>query len=355
MKKTTIRRALLALLFAAALSLPALAEPTGTEEPEGETVPDAQTEQSAALETPDIEYEQREGSFTADYDYSGLLDYATGLPVGSGSPLTGDTGLVYLADGMSYDAARGRYVYPLGDGSFTCTAADGMVVTQPVSIEAGDTAISVFRDGTEVAAEEYQSLATPGEYAVYAGAGESGRRVMTFTVVGRRTNLIYGYSVPEGFFIRDATWNGEETGFDRYFVSMEGEGDYVIEYRCPTANLTYILEVTIDRTPPELRVEGKLGDDGRIHSTVTFSAVGEGGTLGILKDGEPYRASTNTLTEPGEYSLTITDEAGNSMTYEFEIMLYLDSNSVLFILLVVGAVAAVIGLAIWKRKNFRTY
>ena len=351
MRKKTIRRALLALLFAAALSLPALAEPNGTETEEM----GAEAGRAAALETPDIEYERREESFAADYDYSGVLDYATGLPADRGSPLSNDTGLVYLTDGMSYDASRGRYVYPTENGTFTCTAADGMVVAQPVSIETGDAVISVYRDGAEVAAAEHQSLATPGEYAVYAGAGEGGRRVMAFTVVGSRTNRIYGYSVPEGFFIRSATWNGEETGFDRYFVGMEGEGDYAIEYRCPTAGLTCTLNVTIDRTPPQLRVDGKVGDDGRVHSAVTFSAMDEDGTLSILKDGEPYKASGGTLTEPGEYTLTFTDEAGNSMAYEFEIMLYLDSNSVIFILLVLAAVGTVVGLAIWKRKNFKTF
>ena len=355
MKQKTIRRVLLALLFAAALSLPALAEPNGTETEET----GAEAGRTAALETPDIEYERREEGFTADFDYSGVLDYATGLPTGRGSPLSGDTGLVYLTDGMSYDASRGRYVYPTENGTFYCTAADGMVVTQPVSIETGDAAISVYRDGAEVTAEEYQELALPGEYVVYAGAGEGGGRAMTFTVVGRRTNRIYGYSVPEGFFIRDATWNGEDMGFDRYFVNMEGEGDYAIEYRCPTADLTYTLEVTIDRTPPQLTVDGKLGDDGRVHSAVTFLSEGEEGTVSVLRDGDPYKAAYvdggGTLSEPGVYELTITDEAGNSMTYPFEIMVYLDSNSILFILLVLATVGAVIALAVWKRKNFRTY
>lgn len=354
MRKIMIRRALIALLCAAALSRPALAEPTGTE-----TVGEGAGPAQAARETPDIEYERREAGFAADYDYSGVLDYATGLPTGGGSPLSNETELVHLTDSMSYDASRGRFAFPLESGTFYSTAADGMIVSQPVSIDASDAAISVYRDGAEVAAEEYQDLAQSGEYAVYAASGENGRRVMTFTIVGRQTNLIYGYSVPEGFFIRSATWNGEEMGFDRYFVSMEGEGDYVIEYRCPTADLTYTLETTIDRTPPELIVDGRLGEDGRVHSAVTFTAAGEEGTISVLRDGEPYKAAYTAdggkLSEPGEYELIITDEAGNSMSYPFEIVMYLDSNSIFFILLAVAAVGTVIGLAVWKRKNFRTY
>lgn len=349
MNRTTGRRALLAFLCAAALTAPALAEPLA--EYGGPA-------SGSALETPDIEYGEGRQGFTADFDYSGVLDESTGLPASGAVTRPGETGLVYLSDSMSYDPASGRYVFSHPDGEFRCTAADGMILSQPVSVESGDSAISVYRDGAEVNEREWQSLEVPGEYAVYAGMGDTGRRMMTFTIVGAHTNRIYGYSVPEGFFIRRAERNGEETGFERYFVNMEGEGDYVVEYRCPAADLTYTLTTTIDRTPPELLVTGRVGRDGRIHSSATFSVTGEDGTVSILRDGAPYTASYSAgegvLKEPGAYSLSITDEAGNTMTYDFEIMVYLDSNSVLFLLLVLAALGTVTGLVIWKRKNFKT-
>lgn len=342
MRRTTGRRALLAVLCAALLGTSALAAP----------------EDAAALERPDVAYAQSETRFAADFDYSGVLDPATGLPLGRTA--TSEQETVSLADGVRYDGSTGRYLVSTAAGEFRCTAVDGMVTTQPVSIEPYGTQLTVYRDGAEVAAAEYDSLALPGEYVVYAGSGDEGRGVMTFTVVGRVTNRIYGYAVPEGFFVRRALWNGEEMGFERYFVNMEGEGDYLIEYRCPAADLTYTLETSIDRTPPELAVNGRLGRDGRVHSAVTFRVLDENGTIDVWKDGAPYRASysadgSGTLSEPGEYTLSITDEAGNRSTYDFEIMVYLDGHSIVFLALLLGIVGTVAGLAVWKRKNFRTY
>lgn len=342
MRRTTGRRALLGVLCAVLLGTSALAAPGD----------------GAELERPDVAYGESETGFAADFDYSGVLDPATGLPA-LGAAASAQDG-VSLAEGVRYDASAGRFIVSTAAGEFRCTAVDGMVTTQPVSIEPNGTQLTVYRDGTEVASAEYGSLALPGEYVVYAGSGDEGRGVMSFTVVGRVTNRIYGYSVPEGFFVRRALWNGEEMGFERYFVNMEGEGDYLIEYRSPTADLTYTLETSIDRTPPELAVSGKLGRDGRVHSAVTFRAVDENGEIDVIKDGAPYRASytpdgSGTLAEPGEYTLSITDEAGNRSTYDFEIMVYLDSHSIVFLALLLGVVGTVAGLAIWKRKNFRTY
>lgn len=348
MRERSIRRALVTLAAAALLSVPALAEPVDELSPEEGVAPDV-------LETPDVTFEQREQNYAVEYDYSGVVDASTGLPAAGGAPLDG-TGRIALTDAMSYDTERGMYVYPAGGEEFYCTAADGMVTAQPVRFERAEAAVTLFRDGWEVAAEELEELTAQGEYV--AVVGDSGRRAMSFAIVGSRTNLIYGYTVPEGFFIRSATWNGEPTDYERYSVRMEDEGEYAIEYRCPAADLTYTLETTIDRTAPELSVSGKAGDDGRFHSAVAFVAR-DAAALSVTRDGDPYSVSfrngEGTLAEPGDYVITATDDAGNTAEYAFTILLYLDSNSALFILLVLAAVTAVAGLVIWKRRMFRAY
>ena len=141
MRERSIRRALVTLAAAALLSVPALAEPVDELSPEEGVAPDV-------LETPDVTFEQREQSYAVEYDYTGVVDASTGLPAAGGAPRTGR---ISLTDAMSYDPERGMYVYPAGGEEFYCTAADGMVTAQPVRFERAEAAVTLFRDGWEVA------------------------------------------------------------------------------------------------------------------------------------------------------------------------------------------------------------
>ena len=51
--------------------------------------------------------------------------------------------------------------------------------------------------------------------------------------------------------------------------------------------------------------------------------------------------------------MTASDPAGNTVSYDFTIMLYLNTNSILFILLLAAIVASVFVYAWWKRKSLK--
>jgi len=291
-----------------------------------------------------------------EFSYSGVLDPETGGPPGDSA--FAQDGRTEIGPGMGYDSGRELFVYPLADGTeLFCSAADGMAVTGRVTLDyGGPSALTVFRNGEAVDLAGSGELRDPGVYTVAAG-DDAAARVLSFTLLGASTNQLRSYTVPEGFLLRGADRDGEEIEYSRYTVELEQEGKYLIRSRCPAIDRDYTLTVTIDRTPPSLLLSGSVGRDGRVHSAVEISGLEAGDSLFVIHDGEPMGLTLDegrcTLTDTGLYSVTAADAAGNTVTYEFTIMLYLNANAVVFILLLIAVVASVFIYAIWKRRSLK--
>ena len=298
----------------------------------------------------DEEYEYR-----GDFNYSGVIDSETGYAASGSSSVNGRS---RVSDGVLYDSTSGVFVFTQSDGSEVyCSAADGMIVNGTVKITAsGAQILTVYKDGELFDTEGSEYIEEPGSYVVNLGP-EAGTRVCGFTLVNEQTNLVHSYSVPEGFVIRSATLDDNDVEYSRYFVDMEREGFYRIETRCSSADRDYSLEVEIDRTPPQVVFSGSVGRDGRVHSAVEISGLAEDDTLYVERDGNPVNVRVTggktELKETGSYTVTVSDPAGNSESYDFTIMLYLDSNSILFILLLIAVIASVFIYAFWKRKTLK--
>ena len=296
-----------------------------------------------------------ENRFIGEIGYSGVVDAETGYAPGAA---IADETRVALSETMYYDRAARLFVFPLDGGAeLHAGAADGMIVSEPVPLSAeGGLDVTVYRNGEAYKPEDGVADQI-GEYVVNRVDAGTERRVMGFTVVGESTNAVTAYSMPEGFLVRDATLDGEEAPYDRYRVDMTAEGTYHIEYRCPSAELERTLDVTVDRTAPELLLDGRLDGGGRVRSAVEFQALEDGVAIGVTRDGEPQRVSLSggagRLTDTGSYVVTVTDPAGNTTTYEFTIVLYLDTNAAIFLALASLALAGVLGYVLWRRKNLR--
>ncbi|MBR4691439.1 MAG: hypothetical protein IKP17_01640 [Oscillospiraceae bacterium] len=291
-----------------------------------------------------------------EFSYVGELDPETGDVPGRASSFS-EAGRAEISPGMGYDAAREQFVFPLTDGTeLFSSAADGMIVTGRVILDyTGPSALTVYRNGEAVNLAGAGELRDPGVYAVAVGS-ETAARVCSFTILGPSTNLIHAYTVPEGFLLRGAERDGEEIEYSRYTVEMEQEGKYVVRYRCPLIDKDYTLSVVIDRTPPNLILSGTVGRDGGVHSAVQVLGLEPGDALYVTRDGEPVRLNTAddvVLTDTGVYTVTAADAAGNTVKYDFTIMLYLNTNAVMFILLFAAVVASVFIYAFWKRKSLK--
>lgn len=286
--------------------------------------------------------------------YSGPVDAITGDAISSSAE---ESTRVLISGATSYDRKTGTFVYPVGSGAYEVRAnvADGMIVNTPVSITADDgVALTVVRNGTELKDAELDTISKVGAYAVNVGGVEAASELFSFTIVGTESNLSGGYAMPEGFYILDATLDGEEAVYDRNYIGMESEGLYEIEYVCPASALHYHLTITIDRTPPQITLEGKTDKKGRFHSAVQVGGVEPGSSVALTRDGTDYDyPSDGSLSEAGMYVLQVFDQAGNTATEQFTVLAYLNLSSFLFFAALALSGAAVASYVVFQRKRFK--
>ena len=288
-----------------------------------------------------------------DVYYSGVLDAETGEAVSSMQSPT----RVRISQTTYYDREAHSFVFPTGSGIYEVRAnvADGMIVSEPVSISADDgVEVVLSRNGAALENVNLYEINRPGKYTVGVTGLDSAVNLFGFTIVGATSNLSGGYVMPEGFYILEATLDGEETQYDRNFIALEDEGLYEIEYVCPETSLHYTLSTIIDHTPPELTLDGKRDKDGRFHSAVQISGFQQGDSIAMTRDGADVSfPSDGKLTEAGIYQLLVFDAAGNSTTEQFTILVYLDFNSLLFFALVFLSLAGVLAYVFVKRKKLK--
>lgn len=293
-------------------------------------------------------------SVFADTDYTGELDPETNKPIGqSGAPASSRA---ILSGTMYYDNNTRDYVYPV-EGSLTevhSNMADGMITNSAASVITSDPSVTVYCNGQQCTGD-LTNLREVGDYMVSVKSGSATMRLFGFSIVGPTTNSVNQYSVPEGFYIISVTRDGNDVFSDYYQVDMEEEGRYRIEYECGATDRRYVLETTIDRTPPQLRFSGKIDSNKRVHSKLQFSGLQAGDSIYLLRDATQVQPTVNSdgtgeITDSGNYVMRVYDAAGNMREYTFQIMVYLNAGAWIFVILVVGVIAAV-GIYIFLKKK----
>lgn len=286
--------------------------------------------------------------------YVGELDAVTG-EAATDAEVSEMAARVWLSDTMYYDRETGSFVYPVDGYEVRASVADGMIVNAPASVSAPDgVELTVRRSGAAEPEADPGNLSAPGHYAVSV-AEAGGATLFAFTVVGESASLSGGYTMPESFYILEATLDGEEAVYDRNYIGMEDEGLYEIEYVCSETGVHYRLTTAIDRTPPQLTLSGKRDKKGRFHSAVQLGGMEGAVSVSLTRDGAaaPF-PNDGRLTEAGMYQLQVWDAAGNTATEQFTVLVYLDLNGLLFFSLVSVSLIGVLAYVLFKRKRFKT-
>ncbi|GKU78210.1 S-layer homology domain-containing protein [Paenibacillus sp. L3-i20] len=137
-------------------------------------------------------------------------------------------------------------------------------------------------------------------------------------IIGVTDGTHYNKTVSPAFTEGTATLNGKAFTSG---TAISAEGDYVLIVKDTAGNATTV-KFTIDKTAP---VVTGITNDARYYSTVSPTFTEGKATL----NGKPYSSGT-AITSQGEYTLVVTDTAGNrtKIAFKIEIMYYGGSYNV---------------------------
>ena len=250
-----------------------------------------------------------------------------------------------------YDAASGYYRNILKTGSsFLTSVVNGTVTNSPVMIQSSDTVkYELYRDNEPV--EGF----TPGEYITETGSYAlypyeetqdytvsygSDRPVLRFRILGGTVNDLGILTAPENASFTEVLYN-DEPADERVFISptvlnLERDGTYVVTMDSEAGESE--ITVNIDNTPPKFNVTTQpnrasiswVSDD--VENTVLYRGSDLVSDQGIV----------SVVTDPGRYTITAYDRAGNQSTQSFNVTYRINVAAVIAIIIVIGLAVALI-------------
>ena len=289
-----------------------------------------------------------------DMDYEGAVDVYTGQPSGSEEAVS--EGFVTLSDGSIYDKQTNMFKYTIADSSngVSVSVPDGAITTSTVNIAIDDTVhVKLYKDGKVLDGTDFSSISAFGAYAVVATGTDQEARLTSFTITPMKTGMVNNLRLPADFEITEVSVDGTSQLLrSANTVDLSEEGEYVISYRCLPAEKSFGLKLLIDHTPPHLVLEGV--ENGEARGPVKISGLDKSDTLDIFRDGKKLKLTLeNTLRSPGDYVVTATDDAGNTVTEKFTIGMYLNRQGLLFGLLAIAVIAAAATYMYLARKRLK--
>ena len=250
-----------------------------------------------------------------------------------------------------YDAESGYYRNILKTGSsFLTNVVNGTVTNGPVMIQSSDTVkYELYKDNEP--AEDF----TPGEYLTETGSYAlypyeetqdytvsygSDRPVLRFRILGGTVNDMGVLTAPENASFTGVLYNGEPAD-ERVFISptvlrLEQDGTYVVTMNSEAGESD--ITVNVDNTPPKFDVATEpnrasirwISDD--VENTVLYRGSDLVSDQGIV----------SVVTDPGRYTITAYDRAGNQSTQSFNVTYRINVAAVIAIIIVIGLAVALI-------------
>lgn len=293
-----------------------------------------------------------------DFTYSGPLDGETGLPMldEDGEVDTSNQTRFELDKGVyAYDSTRDGYAIYVGYSEFYSNVPPGIVTTGELrfTIPNGLTA-TLYRNGNKLSSPDFSYIRTVGSYALEVTSTDlKDSTIVYFTVVPSLTAAVTTYNLPAGFEVGSLYYEEEEQLYtDASSVQFTDDGVYKLTIVAPTADEYITLNLDVDHTAPTIIANGV--ENGQANGVVNLSS--DDGTAAFvitLTNGTSVSNVTDLeLTEPGLYHITLTDEAGNVSTLDFELLLYLNSYAICVVALIfVGMITLWMHLAFRKKHT----
>jgi hypothetical protein len=208
---------------------------------------------------------------------------------------------------------------------------------------------TIYRNNSKVEGIDEESISRPGSYTLFVGD----ERILSFTIVGEYDS-ISAFTVPEGFYITEVVRDNEPISYGGTMVDMTGEGEYRISYACDSNKMSYTFRTIVDHTAPVLALSA-VDEDGKARGAVDISDLEEGAALTVIHEGKEIEPEGTELIQNGNYKLIVTDRAGNVTNYSFLIMLYFNTSSIAFFVLIILSFLGVAAYIIISGKRIRVF
>jgi hypothetical protein len=303
------------------------------------------------------EQQDEQHDVAEDYRYTGPVDMNTGEPVeNTENGINTGTAVVNLPDGGSYNRTDHSFVYTVSGQSLSLhsSIANNIITTEPVSLKADDGLdVVLYKNAKPQNDVDLSEVTLPGTYTVVAKGKETDHQILTFTIVTPVTGAIDRYKLPYGFVVTGVVYNDKAVqNPDPGTVDLTQEGTYHISYSCLATQVSYELQLEVDHTKPQFKLEGVK--KGLARGPVSIINVAEDETVSVTSgDNEVKIGNDLVIRNVGRYKVTVTDKAGNTKSESFTIRMYLNYQGIIFFLLSFGIIAATVAYMVVSRKKLR--
>lgn len=245
---------------------------------------------------------------------------------------------------QEYEHSTGNYVITLENGrKLTSSVPEGYVGPNPVyvSVSDGDAVITKLYKNEEL--QEFvnnSSFIDHGHYRI-----EMDGYSYHFTLAHEVGQMDY-YPVPAGMEFTEVRYNDELLDLSsNQYVEMREDGTYQFMM---TGSHGERLETTLvkDTVAPEISVSASK-------STASIQYLSQDiDQIVLIKDGNEVSGFSGTsINEPGKYTLTVYDGAGNAASASFNLKYQMNFYGILAIVLVILSIAGIGGFIVYTKKN----
>lgn len=233
---------------------------------------------------------------------------------------------------------------------FYCSVPPGTLSAGSVELMFLDNVDYEVVNGDGVSLGQLTTIGNRGKYTVRVYDGEDPAE-FSFVVIGGAVRGLTEYTVPEGCEITSATLDGSLIRSEKQRAALGRDGTYKFEISYGSYRFTE--EFMLDNEAPEFAVEGinedKKSDGGTVYIRMISEDIAD---YSVMRNGEPVEKKSLELTDPGYYTVTVYDAAGNFTSQSFQIVYRMDAMAVITIILGAAIVVAGIVFFIRTRKKF---
>lgn len=214
--------------------------------------------------------------------------------------------------------------------------------------------IVMYKDGQPFEYSFEQILNEDGEYS-YTITDELGNHTSSFFNIITKKHKNLNHILQENIVVESVVKDEENYEFEvlENELYLYDEGQYLVNILDEKTGLKYAFEITIDTTAPTLELVG-VENGGTTKKNVVMKNVSEKPySIYITVDGVPFEYKIGEEIEKcGRFKVVLSDEAGNTTTYEFERLYSLNGPSIAVLAGLGALVVFVIILLVKSRRNY---